>query len=195
MPFSLHFLSALPRLLPNSHLDVFLCFDPAFLLLFSKLSHTFLKSPLTFFFCSPIILSLRAISLPYIEEYLSLLFFLYALLFSPPLCRRSTLFFFLQLKSLSGVTHNSTISTVELVLKSLALFVCRLTYFISFQYFLQFSCPDFRILPNLTSLIIFPYRICSLSPSFFLTPLSLSALPLQFCKHKHLGVCNQRYPG
>lgn len=121
------------------------------------------------------------------------------LFFSHPLCVGGAhsffSFFFLRLKSLSGVTHNSTISTVELVLKSLALFVCRLTYFISFQYFLQFSCPGFRILPNLTSLIIFPYRICSLSPSFFLTPLSLSALPLEFCKHKHLGVCNQRYPG
>lgn len=113
---------------------------------FATLLQTF-SHFLTYSLCSPIILSLRAVSLPYIEEYLSLLFFLYALLFSPPLCRRSILFFFFQLKSLSGVTHNSTISTAELVLESLALFLCLLTYFISFQYFLQFSCSGFLILP------------------------------------------------
>lgn len=55
---------------------------------------------------------------------------LYAPLFSLTPCRRSALL--LRLESLSSVTHNSTISTVDLVLWSHALFLRLLTYFISF---------------------------------------------------------------
>lgn len=73
--------------------------------------------------------------------------FLYALLFSLPLCRRSTppphFFFFLSSKSLSSVTHNSTISTVELVLWSLALFSLSSYIFYLSSVPSNFSCPGF----------------------------------------------------
>lgn len=101
MPFSSHF-SPLPLCLMFFKTFVLMSSSALTLLFFFfsffySTKNFFPHSPLQVshhIFCSPIILSLRAISLPYIAEYLSLLFFLYALLFSLPLCRSSTLFFF-----------------------------------------------------------------------------------------------------
>lgn len=88
-PFPHMFQQSLSFLCANFHLDVFicrLCDDPAFSPVFFKVySYTFR---------SPIIPSLWAISLPYIEEYLSLLFFLYALVFSLRVGRALFFFFF-----------------------------------------------------------------------------------------------------
>lgn len=131
--------------------------------------------------------------------------FLYALLFSLPLCRRSTppplllFFFFLSSKSLSSVTHNSTISTVELVLWSLALFSLSSYIFYLSSVPSNFSCPGFLffffflinlILPHVLSppcRIVFSHAVpllCSPPPH-----------PLTSVNINILGVCHRRYPG
>lgn len=81
------FLSALSVLLRSAHHDVFLCIDPASLLLFSKLFSFPFKFLLTHH-----LVSMGSIS-PIHRSIFLCYSLLYALLFSLHLCRRSTLFF------------------------------------------------------------------------------------------------------
>lgn len=94
-----------------------------------------------------------------------------------------------ELKSLSALTHNSTVPTAQQVLQSSSL-----PFYIFYLLSVFCSISSGRLLPhpNLTPGIIFPQCICSFSHSRsrrcpFLSPHWLH-------KHKYLGVRHRSYP-